>query len=143
MLAALRGARCTPYALSPGQLATQTMVTSGTMTNRVDRLEARAGSGCRVSPDPQPTGAGFAWHSTDAGIAWPIDGAFTDLLSSASTLLLGSRRRDAERRRTHGLMLLRRPDGAIQAVGVTTPRTPERRSTVARFTVRHMHPWPS
>lgn len=30
-----------PYQLSPGQLVTQTLVTSGTMTNRVDRLTAR------------------------------------------------------------------------------------------------------
>lgn len=30
-----------PYQLSPGQLVTQTLVTSGTMTNRVDRLAAR------------------------------------------------------------------------------------------------------
>ncbi|MDP9395027.1 MAG: MarR family transcriptional regulator [Actinomycetota bacterium] len=40
VLAALRRAG-SPYVLSPGQLLTQTMVTSGTMTNRVDRLEAR------------------------------------------------------------------------------------------------------
>ncbi|WP_149202347.1 MarR family winged helix-turn-helix transcriptional regulator [Actinotalea subterranea] len=30
-----------PYQLSPGALVTQTLVTSGTMTNRIDRLEAR------------------------------------------------------------------------------------------------------
>ncbi|MGH6656103.1 MAG: MarR family winged helix-turn-helix transcriptional regulator [Actinocrinis sp.] len=30
-----------PYQLSPGQLLTQTLVTSGTMTNRIDRLAAR------------------------------------------------------------------------------------------------------
>ena len=40
VLAALRRAG-RPYALSPGQLLEQTMVTSGTMTNRVDRLEVR------------------------------------------------------------------------------------------------------
>jgi DNA-binding MarR family transcriptional regulator len=28
-----------PYALSPGELITRTMVTSGTMTNRIDQLE--------------------------------------------------------------------------------------------------------
>ena len=37
MLSALRRAG-TPYQLSPGQLLTQTLVTSGTMTNRIDRL---------------------------------------------------------------------------------------------------------
>lgn len=40
VLAALRRAG-KPYQLTPGQLVKQTMVTSGTMTNRVDRLAAR------------------------------------------------------------------------------------------------------
>src|SRR6266568_2326243 len=40
VLSALRRAG-TPYQLSPGQLLTQTLVTSGTMTNRIDRLAAR------------------------------------------------------------------------------------------------------
>ncbi|MGH8968395.1 MAG: MarR family winged helix-turn-helix transcriptional regulator [Actinomycetes bacterium] len=40
VLAALRRAG-RPYVLSPGRLLAQTMVTSGTMTNRVDRLESR------------------------------------------------------------------------------------------------------
>jgi DNA-binding MarR family transcriptional regulator len=50
VLAALRRAG-KPYVLSPGQLISQTMVTSGTMTNRVDRLE-NAGLVQRL-PDPQ------------------------------------------------------------------------------------------
>ena len=41
MLAALRRAG-PPYELSPGRLVRETLVTSGTMTNRVDRLAARA-----------------------------------------------------------------------------------------------------
>lgn len=40
VLAALRRAG-RPYVLSPGQLLTQTLVTSGTMTNRIDRLESK------------------------------------------------------------------------------------------------------
>lgn len=40
VLAALRRAG-EPYRLSPGQLLRETQVTSGTMTNRVDRLVAR------------------------------------------------------------------------------------------------------
>jgi DNA-binding MarR family transcriptional regulator len=40
VLAALRRTG-PPYALSPGQLLTQTLVSSGTMTNRIDRLAAR------------------------------------------------------------------------------------------------------
>ena len=41
VLAALRRAG-EPYELSPGRLLRETLVTSGTMTNRVDRLVARA-----------------------------------------------------------------------------------------------------
>lgn len=49
VLTALRRAG-PPYQLSPGQLLTQTLVTSGTMTNRVDRL---AGQGLvERRPDP-------------------------------------------------------------------------------------------
>ena len=40
VLAALRRAG-RPYVLSPGQLLTQTLVTSGTMTNRINRLESK------------------------------------------------------------------------------------------------------
>ncbi len=40
VLSALRRAG-RPYVLSPGQLLAQTLVTSGTMTNRVDRLAAK------------------------------------------------------------------------------------------------------
>ena len=40
VLAALRRAGA-PYQLSPGRLLRETLVTSGTMTNRVDRLTAR------------------------------------------------------------------------------------------------------
>jgi DNA-binding MarR family transcriptional regulator len=40
VLSALRRSGA-PYELSPGQLVQQTLVTSGTMTNRVDRLERR------------------------------------------------------------------------------------------------------
>lgn len=40
VLTALRRAG-TPYQLSPGALLTQTLVTSGTMTNRIDRLAKR------------------------------------------------------------------------------------------------------
>ncbi len=49
VLSALRRAG-EPYELSPGQLVQQTLVTSGTMTNRVDRLE-RSGFVER-RPDP-------------------------------------------------------------------------------------------
>jgi DNA-binding MarR family transcriptional regulator len=50
VLAALRRAG-RPYTLSPGALVAQTMVTSGTMTNRIDRLEQRG----LVTRQPDPT----------------------------------------------------------------------------------------
>ena len=50
VLAALRRAG-RPYELSPGVLLTQTLVTSGTMTNRIDRLEARGLVDRRPDPD--------------------------------------------------------------------------------------------
>ena len=82
VLAALRRSG-TPYALSPGQLATQTMVTSGTMTNRIDRLEART----FVQRQPDPTDRrGVRVELTDAG-RLAVDGAFTDLLSHEQLLL--------------------------------------------------------
>src|SRR4051794_41909467 len=49
VLAALRRAG-PPYELSPGQLLRETMVTSGTMTNRADRLVQRK----RLSRGPDP-----------------------------------------------------------------------------------------
>ena len=44
VLSALRRAGH-PYELSPGRLVAETLVTSGTMTNRIDRLEARLATG--------------------------------------------------------------------------------------------------
>src|ERR1700694_3507368 len=50
VLAALRRSG-PPYELSPGQLLTQTMVSSGTMTNRIDRLALRDLVTRRPDPD--------------------------------------------------------------------------------------------
>lgn len=55
-----------PYALSPSVLIEWTMVTSGTMTNRIDRLE-RAGLVSR-SPDPRD-GRGSVVALTDEGFS--------------------------------------------------------------------------
>src|SRR4051794_16485375 len=54
VLAALRRAG-EPYELSPGRLIKETLVTSGTMTNRVDRLPQR-GPGSRGPRPPRPRG---------------------------------------------------------------------------------------
>ncbi len=82
VLAALRRAG-SPYQLTPGGLLRQTMVTSGTMTNRVDRL-ARRGFVER-SPDPSDR-RGVLVRLTSAG-KLAVDGAFETLLASERELL--------------------------------------------------------
>ncbi|HWG26418.1 MarR family winged helix-turn-helix transcriptional regulator [Actinospica sp.] len=82
VLSALRRAG-TPYQLSPGQLLTQTLVTSGTMTNRVDRLAAK---GLVVrGPDPSDR-RGVLVRLTDAGREL-ADSALTGLLKNERDLL--------------------------------------------------------
>ena len=76
VLAALRRAG-EPYVLSPGALVTQTMVTSGTMTNRIDRLEARGLVERAPSPDDR---RGVLVRLTEAGRS-RVDAAFSDLLA--------------------------------------------------------------
>ncbi|MCH8612112.1 MarR family winged helix-turn-helix transcriptional regulator [Arsenicicoccus dermatophilus] len=82
VLAALRRAGA-PYELSPGALVQQTLVTSGTMTNRVDRLTARGY--VRRSPDPHDR-RGVIVSLTDEGRA-AVDAAFADLLDRERALL--------------------------------------------------------
>ncbi len=82
VLAALRRAG-TPYELSPGRLIRETLVTSGTMTNRVDRL---AGRGLvRRLPDPEDR-RGVLVRLTDAGRE-AVDGALAGLLEREQGLL--------------------------------------------------------
>lgn len=84
VLAALRRAG-SPYVLSPGQLLEQTMVTSGTMTNRVNRLELRG----LVSRDPHPhDGRGVLVALTPSGKVH-VDDALADLLVRERELLAG------------------------------------------------------
>jgi DNA-binding MarR family transcriptional regulator len=82
VLSALRRAGA-PYELSPGQLVTQTLVTSGTMTNRVDRLTAR-GLVQRL-PDPRDR-RGVIVRLTPAGRS-TVDDAFAGLLARERDLL--------------------------------------------------------
>ncbi len=82
VLAALRRAG-SPYQLSPGKLLKETLVTSGTMTNRVDRLTAR-GLVERL-PDPGDR-RGVLVQLTDAGRD-AVDAAMADLLAHERTLL--------------------------------------------------------
>jgi DNA-binding MarR family transcriptional regulator len=92
VLAALRRAG-KPYQLSPGQLLHETMVTSGTMTNRIDRLSQR--DLVERSPDPHDR-RGVLVGLTSAGKR-AVDGAFETLLASERYLLgelSASERRD-------------------------------------------------
>lgn len=92
VLAALR--RTAPaHRLSPGQLLKETMVTSGTMTNRVDRLAARG----LVTRDPHPADRrGVYVVLTEAGRA-AVDTAFSDLMTAERQILaeLAPAHRDA------------------------------------------------
>jgi DNA-binding MarR family transcriptional regulator len=82
VLAALRR-EGKPYVLSPGQLISQTMVTSGTMTNRVDRLE-NAGLVQRL-PDPDDR-RGVHVRLTPRGKE-RVDATLADLLDRERELL--------------------------------------------------------
>ncbi|SDD98871.1 MarR family winged helix-turn-helix transcriptional regulator [Nocardioides lianchengensis] len=77
VLAALRRAGA-PYELSPGRLLRETLVTSGTMTNRVDRLAARGF--VERSPDPADR-RGVIVRLTGEGKT-AVDGAFEALLDA-------------------------------------------------------------
>lgn len=84
VLAALRRAG-PPYQLSPGQLLKETLVTSGTMTNRVDRLEARE----LVARDNHPQDRrGVLVRLTPTGRS-TVDSALSDLLVAERQLLNG------------------------------------------------------
>ena len=72
-----------PYQLSPGQLVAQTLVTSGTMTNRVDRLAARG----LVSRGPDPSDRrGVKVRLTTSGRT-VVDAAMADLLDRERIML--------------------------------------------------------
>ncbi len=105
VLAALRRAGA-PYELSPGRLIRETLVTSGTMTNRVDRLLAR-GLVVRL-PDPEDR-RGVLVRLTDTGRD-TVDGALAGLLEREQGLLSSLTRSD--RRRL--AMLLRQLSTAVE-----------------------------
>lgn len=82
VLAALRRAG-PPYRLSPGQLATETLVASGTMTNRIDRLQARS----MVSREPDPADGRGVLVSLTATGRRTVDDALASLLEHEWALL--------------------------------------------------------
>lgn len=82
VLAALRRAGA-PYQLTPGQLIHENLVTSGTITNRLDRLEEDG----LVTRHPDPSdGRGTLVRITDKGIKL-IDAALASLLRREKELL--------------------------------------------------------
>jgi DNA-binding MarR family transcriptional regulator len=82
VLAALRRAG-RPYQLSPGRLLRETLVTSGTMTNRVDRLVARGYVVRHPDPDDR---RGVIVQLTAEGEA-VVDAAFGELLEAERAFL--------------------------------------------------------
>jgi DNA-binding MarR family transcriptional regulator len=92
VLAALRRAG-KPNALSPSQLLSLTLVTSGTMTNRIDRL-AQKGLVIRT-PDPSD-GRGVLVQLTSAGKS-AVDKALDELLARENKLLAKIARTDREK----------------------------------------------
>jgi DNA-binding MarR family transcriptional regulator len=82
VLSALRRAGA-PYRLSPGALLTQTLVTSGTMTNRIDRLVEHGLVRRGPAPDDR---RGVLVELTPAGLD-QVDAALADLLESERRLL--------------------------------------------------------
>ena len=91
VLSALRRAG-PPFQLTPGALLRATLVTSGTMTNRIDRLAA-AGLVYR-GPDPRDRRGVLVTLSERGQTA--VDAAFADLLEREHALLsqLGPQHRD-------------------------------------------------
>ena len=92
VLTALRRAG-EPYQLSPGRLLRETLVTSGTMTNRVDRLAARGY--VERSPDPADR-RGVIVRLTVEGRE-VVDSAFEELLAAERELLADLSERDRSR----------------------------------------------
>lgn len=97
VLSALRRAG-PPFQLTPGALLRATLVTSGTMTNRIDRLAA---SGyVRREPDPRDR-RGVLVTLTEGGRE-VVDAALEDLLAGERKLLAGL---DEGQRRTLSRLL--------------------------------------
>jgi DNA-binding MarR family transcriptional regulator len=84
VLAALRRSG-PPYQLSPGQLLSETLVTSGTMTNRLDRLETKG----LLARQPDPADRrGVLVRLTPEGLR-RVDAAIEGLLREERELLRG------------------------------------------------------
>lgn len=85
MLAALRR-QGSPFRLTAGRLMQETLVSSGTVTNRIDRMVERGNA--RRLPDPGDKRVVHV-EATDAGVAL-VDAAMADLLTVERLYLAGS-----------------------------------------------------
>ncbi len=92
VLSALRRAG-DPFQLSPKQLLQQTLVSSGTMTNRIDRLVGRRL--VRRESDPADRRSVLVTLTDDGQLR--VDAAITRLVDAESLLLQGLARGDRER----------------------------------------------
>ncbi|WP_313543665.1 MarR family winged helix-turn-helix transcriptional regulator [Leifsonia aquatica] len=92
VLSALRRAGA-PYQLSPKSLLQQTLVSSGTMTNRIDRLVARGLVERRTDPND---GRGILVQMSAQGLA-RVDAAITRLVDAEADLLEALSASDQER----------------------------------------------
>ena len=81
VLSALR--RASPPHLSPGQLLAQTLVTSGTMTNRLDHLESRG----LVRRRPDPSDARSVRVQITAAGRRRVDRALQELVDRENAIL--------------------------------------------------------
>ena len=72
-----------PFQLTPGALLRATLVTSGTMTNRIDRLAAAS----LVSREPDPRDRRGVLVTLSERGKEVVDAAFTDLLDREQALL--------------------------------------------------------
>ena len=97
VLATLRRAG-PPYALSPGDLMASTMVTSGTMTNRIDQLQKAGLVERRQSPEDRRS---FLISLTDEGFR-VIDAAVEAHVETQAQLVSGLSK--AERRQLDALL---------------------------------------
>jgi DNA-binding MarR family transcriptional regulator len=84
VLSALRRAG-PPFQLTPGALLRATLVTSGTMTNRIDRLEDAG----LVRREPDPRDRRGVLVTLSARGREVVDAALTDLLDREQSLLAG------------------------------------------------------
>jgi DNA-binding MarR family transcriptional regulator len=97
VLSALRRAD-PPHHLSPGQLLAQTLVTSGTMTNRLDHLERRG----LVRRRPDPSDARSVRVQLTAAGRRRVDAALTELAEREDAILTSLD--DTERATLAGLL---------------------------------------